>query len=835
MRRRAILTAVALLMLGMASAEKKTVYVSYILHGNMNYDRYVRPTIWKEFPHIYDGLLDFMDEHPDFKGQLQFSGQTLGSLLQTAPEVAQHALDIHRRGQLNFTGTFYSEPVNVNMNGETNYRCAWLGTKIVEDFTGERTDGFYLQERAYHPQLPWILSHSNVSWTPVITGDDSWKPFRLRGMDGTSSVCVPITPRDALEKLALEVPANSLFTIEEDYEIPQSFTHTYHRAVRFNEENEDVKLEWITVKEYIERFGVGEEKYIDHSAKAKNRDNGTYSRWTADPLDIITQHFTNEAMSDFRSAQIFNALLSKSMGFCPDLPLNKWDGTYISDPLAWDIERAELYPEVEPKYLKHNGEVTMLSRAEHLLLWGVNSDAKGWYPLYEKRRERQNSFFNCSYLSQDIIHRGMDHLASGMRLKGYEKYYLLMNMEAEGERTLCIESPQPLELFDLKSGERLPQQCVRSEKDATYITTFRAHLPSFGYTTLGARTLAQSDKEEWHAGYSIKEGKTSLTANSEGLVLEDGEHKFSIGLDEFQIKALTEMNDGKGDEEWRKAQPFGEPRISVCTSGLNPRMRIDWQLDWLLHLHALLTLDTGRLFCDLSFTFPHPTLLRHDGKVSGNTFNPEGLNLLVKSEEACTVGYDIPFGISEYDQPGTSYFCALSSCFLQHKGHGLLVSPRTGEQAFSVDTDKGEMKVYMGASTTSGPIRNVGLSFRNPTEVDHEPAWYSEPFHGEYLHRIILSPYDGSWREAHLPSLMQKDASKVYIREVRAGKSRSKQPLEKSFIQCKQPNVELTMMELQGDSLVYRLNEREGQSTEAEINILGTEEHISLAPFGIGE
>ena len=109
MRRRAILTAVALLMLGMASAEKKTVYVSYILHGNMNYDRYVRPTIWKEFPRIYDGLLDFMDEHPDFKGQLQFSGQTLGSLLQTAPEVAQHALDIHRRGQLNFTGTFYSE------------------------------------------------------------------------------------------------------------------------------------------------------------------------------------------------------------------------------------------------------------------------------------------------------------------------------------------------------------------------------------------------------------------------------------------------------------------------------------------------------------------------------------------------------------------------------------------------------------------------------------------------------------------------------------------------------------------------------------------------------
>ena len=118
---------------------KKTVYMSYILHGNMNYDRYVRPTIWTEFPRLYDNLLTFMDEHPDFKGQLQFSGQTFGSLLQAAPEVVEHARRIHERGQLNFTGTFYSEPVNVNMDGETNYRCAWLGTRILEQMTGGQT------------------------------------------------------------------------------------------------------------------------------------------------------------------------------------------------------------------------------------------------------------------------------------------------------------------------------------------------------------------------------------------------------------------------------------------------------------------------------------------------------------------------------------------------------------------------------------------------------------------------------------------------------------------------------------------------------------------------
>ena len=41
-----------------AFAAKKKVYMSYILHGNMNYDRYVRPTIWRDFPIIYDNLLD---------------------------------------------------------------------------------------------------------------------------------------------------------------------------------------------------------------------------------------------------------------------------------------------------------------------------------------------------------------------------------------------------------------------------------------------------------------------------------------------------------------------------------------------------------------------------------------------------------------------------------------------------------------------------------------------------------------------------------------------------------------------------------------------------------
>ena len=396
--------------------KKRVVYMSYILHGNMNYDRYVRTTLWRDFPVIYDNLLIFLDEHPDFKGQLQFSGQTLGSLVQAAPHVLDHAMKIHKRGQLNFTGTFYSEPVNVNMDGETNYRCALLGTRIIEDFLGEKTDGFYLQERAYHPQLPWILNNANVSWTPVITNDDSWRPFRLMGQDGSSTVCVPITRSKAVERAA-EAPANSLITIEEDYEIPQKFGRTYEKVAKFNASNEEVEIVWITVKEYIEKFGVAEPRYVDHAAKVNSLSHGTYSRWTADPLDIIIQDYTARAMADFRAAEIFSALLRNAKGWNIDKEIAASDITAIDDPLAWNIERADLYPTVEPKYLARDGKVTTLSRSEHLLLWAVNSDSKGWYPIFEKRSERVTSLKNSSLLSKSVIYDGMDRIAQSLKLR----------------------------------------------------------------------------------------------------------------------------------------------------------------------------------------------------------------------------------------------------------------------------------------------------------------------------------------------------------------------------------------------------------------------------------
>lgn len=809
----------------------KKVYMSFVLHGNMNYDRYVRTTIWDKFPIIYENLLDFMDEHPDFKGQVQFSGQTAGSLKIVAPEVLAHALELQKQGRLNFTGTFYSEPVNVNMDGETNYRCAWLGTKIIESIAGT-TDGFYLQERAYHPQLPWILKESDVSWVPVITGNDVFRPFVLRGLDGSASVCVPTSRANLIEKIE-RAPENSLLVIEEDYEIPQHFSDTYASIVRFNEEHSDIQVEWTTVKDYIARFGLGEERFVDHRVKARSPDSGTYSRWTADPLDIQVQEATNAAMADYRAAKMMNALLESCFGKSLDVPFDQADIVLERDPLTWNIEYTDLYPDVEKDFLARGGEVTVLSKAEHLLLWAVNSDAKGWDPLYERRRERIWSLRTCSNLSKYLINNGLDYLSTKIRLKGYDRFYLVASFEQERTSTVRFEEDFPCRFYDLATGEELV--CSSSFSGGKVSHDVDVPLPSFGYKAIGVIRDAAADNAGWDSGKSIESDGIRLSADGDKVIIERNGKRMELGLSPFMVRALAEVTYGTNDDVWRPSRPYGPVRTGVRRLNGAVQLRLLSQPDWQVHLEQVLTLRRGEIVCDLKFTFPNPCLVRQEGAFEGRKYLPGGLDLVLSASGNGTPFFDIPYGISE-GVDGVSYLCPLSTCFLQQEGGGIIVSPQTGEQAFRVDADSGEITVYLGSSTTSGPIHDVGLSFDTPTRVSHEPAWYSEPFHGEYRHRIVFRPYDGNWNEEHVPLMFRNFSSPVYVRAVTdSGKKTGKMlPPEQSLMNIDSPDVDVTMMDYDpAEGLMLRLNERTGKDHTVRVVIDGKPADISVRPYGI--
>jgi hypothetical protein len=799
--------------------KKKTVYMSYILHGNMNYDRYVKSTIWKEFPVIYDYLLDFMEAHPDFKGQVEFSGQTVNSLKQTAPHVIEHAMKLHDRGQVNFTCAFYSAALNVTMDGETNQRCAALGVNVLKDVVGS-VDGFFLQERAFHAQMPWILNHAGVKWVPVITGDDTYFPFKLKGMDGSYTIGIPVIDRTDLLGKIRQAPNNGIVLIEEDYEIPQAFSHVYRDITAFDEQEEAIDIVWIRLDDYIRKFGVNFERYVDHTAKAKNLESGSYSRWTGDPLDIIVQQHANRAMADFHAAVMMNALVQEVFCVTIDEPFDRTHILLEEDPVTWDFEHASTYPDVEPKFLTRNSEITILSKADHLLLWAVNSDARGWYPLYERRRERINSFNNSSALSNEIINRGLDVIAQQIKTEGYDSYYILYNTEAARKQTVEMETPFACDVFDYSTAA--PLRCVSTAHGGKYLTEFEVELPAYGYKVVGLKKTTPSDIAGWKVGHTIDNGKIKISAEKDHVMIEQNGEKVILSLDEFQLKALADMHSGEGDGEWRSAKPYGSARSSV-REALHPQLRIESQIDWLIHLQQTFTLLPDRVHCEMTFDFPHPTVLRKAGayrKTPWYDFDPRGLTLQLKTHQPGQIWYDIPFGMSPHTLTSdTSYFCVLSTAiFQQSSGNGWMMTTGNGEQGFYTIPDKGEFGLFMGASTSTGPIRNVGLTYVDKTNIDHESAWYGEPFHGIYRHRFMLYPFSGSWDKNRLPEISKSYTQTVYLRQIPTQSTGSLSP-QQSLLTVSQPCIEVTTMTYMPKEKVMnlRLNNKSGK--DATVNL----------------
>ena len=552
---------------------------------------------------------------------------------------------------------------------------------------------------------------------------------------------------------------------------------------------------------------------------------------TADPLDIIIQDHTNHAMSDFRAAGIMKSLVQHIFQYNIDETFSGAKITIEQDPLTWNIEHADTYPDIEPKFLSSDGQVTIMSKAEHLLLWAVNSDARGWYPLYERRMERINSFKNSSALSREIINRGLDAISQNINVEGYDCYFIAFNAEAGREKIITVETDRPYDVYDYTTGKKVDN--VIFSTGGKYNIEFESAFPAYGYKVFGLKTTRIINEYNWKEGTSIENRELKLTVLDDRVIFNRNGGKLELSLDSFRIKALAEMTDGKGDDVWRNASPYGKARIST-RNALYPQIRVEKQIDWLIHMHQIFTLLPDRVLCEIDFTFPHPTLIRKNGETNGNTFDPRGLTLQFKSGNPGKVFYDIPFGTSPHSITGLSYFCPLSTGIFQFdNGGGFMITTGTGEQAFYTNPSEGEIGLYIGASTTSGPVRNVGMTFVDKTTVDHEPAWYSEPFHGTYTHKFMLYPYTGSWQENHAPAISKSYTGEIYLRELYPVNNSGKMPSEKSLVSVSRQGIEITSMNKAGNELTLRLNDKEGKTSDIKITIEGKTNNISMPANGI--
>ena len=708
---------------GLHAAEKnkpKTIYFTYTLHGNMNWDRHPASTIWKKFPETYQNVLDFITQHPEFKGQVQLSGQSFKTLQIVAPGFLKQVAELQKKGQINVTGTFYSEPVNVCMDGETNLLNASLGTSIINRELAP-SSGFWLQEHAWNPQLPYILNKAGVDWVPIRMTKQKYKPFYAIGLDGSKIIAVPEVLTVTNDKELIDtLPDNAILLIGGDYEMPRRFIDSYHAVIEINKERSDVKMEWIRMKDYLKKFRVENEEFVNNSKLAEREGWDSYSRWTADPLDIEVHTLTKKAMSAVRAAKIAvfaGTEYARDKGLTaiknPDIPIEKLESFKADKGIDWDIEHASSYPDVEPKYFLRNGEITLLSRAEHLLAWATNSDARGWWPLYERRQERMESFQHIIDISEELIQNALLPIGASVGTgKNFDRMLLVYNAEKAREVTLKIKAQQPFEIMGL-DNKKYDTKIFRQGND--YIIGVRVSLPDYGYKVISLSSGGECEVPKWEEGTSVHNNRISITPEGDKVLVNVDGRSMKLSIDPFQLRVLAEMIRPNIDiKGWHDAEPYGKTRVSVCNNDLFPKIRIDRQVDWAVHLRQEYELEPDHVNCKWSFFMSYPTLIRKVGNRIRNGydsfFSPEGLMARLETNEPGKVFYDVPYGVTDHNYPSPSYVCMQNFTLMQQSGHGVMLVAKTGNQAVQVNEPDGTMALALGASTASGPVKNPEMT-----------------------------------------------------------------------------------------------------------------------------
>jgi hypothetical protein len=711
---------------------RKRVWFAICTHPNMNYDRSVRSIIWEKFPQFYRLYLNYLLEHPHLKSHMQLPTQTLLSLKQCAPDVLKLALELHARGQVRFMGTFFSEPLAQCMDEMTVLDSAQLGCDVARRELNAELEGFFLQEIAYTPAVPYMINRVGVGWTIFHDWEfgNDLHPCWLTGLDGSRCVGIPMIEhqrRNQLRENPDSMPQDTLITVHCDMEFPNAIHGLHQLETHFRTEC-GYDTRWCFISDYLQEVGVHVEKSPTPGTNKKEdpTSSPSLSRWCSDHLSMELHRQTLAAMEARRTAAILDPLGSTPVPFAdPSRPHS-----------TWDVETPAIYPELDT-VLSANS--TPAERMRHLLAWGTNSDARGWYPLLERRHERADTFAEAEWIANEqarAILDGMDPVAGAYAVNA-------------GPGTLWRDeflAPEPLALLTPDGKDAV--EMVR-RRGSEWEHQLRLELPPYSLLTLERQRQPRIPVQP-------KPG-SSVAAGGATLAFADGVLTFSpsagpsvqVTLPPFQICVRhldTELRAPRPESAWRVASIPG-----TC-----PRLIAECQLDYHIHFQAEYTLDGDQVFADWRFLFTAPTLI--DGLDDESTrkspdFTPGGLRAKVAVGTGGDVHYDVPFGMVHHPNPEPSFVAPLTHALLETATGGVAVVSRSGSQSFELCGAQGSVAVCMGKSITSGGRRK--LSFRigdSITDFQHETDWYKEFFHGEVRHRFVILPFVGDWRKQALPT-----------------------------------------------------------------------------------
>lgn len=706
----------------------KKVYMSFLFHGNMCYDRYTKQEIRDKFPKIYATGIRAMHEFPQVTAHIDFPGLTTLSLKHHAPWFMDELKPLVARRQVVMVGCQYAASHALCSDEESDLVAARLGMEIMRDELQPDVSAFFPQEIAFHPQAPYIMNQVGARY--LIVMPDGWKrPRRVKGLDGSTVILYPLDMHGCrlgkLEEFFDRHDDGDFAMTGGDFEMLGNVRAYVDEIKRLADKGKII--EWMTVDRYEREVGIRDEcdAPSPFGQAAEDREpSPSFSRWVGDPEDMIWHGHAVRALDAVRSAG-FAKTMARLHGL-PEVDAPLADARTTEPDNAWDhrFEEANEYPETEEKHLSSMGKPTLLSRAWHHLLIGLNSDSSGWFPWTPRTRHRNIALQASCALSSEVLLRFAEEVARRVRRPDIPAHAFAIAINPAPARTaeVSLQVEAPMGFMDCNGH---PISTAASLRDGAWSATARIGLPAYGYKLLALAPQSAATVDRWAPGSRAEFAGRAASLSGSALMIREGESMADVAVAPFR---LSDPSGAAATEVVTPNWTAAETRVRKTLFGCD--LEVFTELAWAVWLRLIIGLREDRIEIAAEV---HVDMPRRIGNLK---YHPEGLLLQFKGQPG-RVLYDIPYATIRHgnDEPS---FVAAQRFVAMESGSPFGLIALGGNQSFKVIGTEGVLAANLGASTQGRPDTRPECNIRPDGTGEHKITSGGDPFLGTYVHRFAL-------------------------------------------------------------------------------------------------
>jgi hypothetical protein len=321
-------------------AKSKTVYLSFLLHGNMCYDRYTKQEIREKFPRIYATGVRALKAYPEVTAHIDFPGLTLLSLKRYAPGFLEELKPLVDCRQVAMVGCQYAASHALASDEESDLVASRVSMELMRRELQPDCSAFFPQEIVFHPQMPYVMNQIGVR--RLIVMPDGWdRPRRVQGIDGSAVDVFPLDLRTIrLGQLEAYYDAHadgSFIMAGGDFEQLGDIGAYVAEIARLAQKGKIIR--WTTVERYAQEVGIHVTCAAPHpfgQAKEDREPSPSFSRWTSHPMDMSWHGHAVKALDALRAAGFAHAAAALHRLGPVDGPLAlvAADGSPLSGALA---------------------------------------------------------------------------------------------------------------------------------------------------------------------------------------------------------------------------------------------------------------------------------------------------------------------------------------------------------------------------------------------------------------------------------------------------------------------------------------------------------------------